>query len=51
MKKELILSGLGLLALAYACATNPFTGKNTMALVPDSQIFPMAFQQYNQFLT
>ncbi|MES2811845.1 MAG: M48 family metallopeptidase [Bacteroidota bacterium] len=50
MKKEVIISGVALLALAYACATNPFTGAKTMALVPDSQIFPMAFQEYNQFL-
>lgn len=33
------------------CATNPFTGKQTMALVPNSQIFPMAFQEYSNFLT
>lgn len=50
MKKGIIVSGIGLLLIA-ACATNPFTGAKTMALVPDSQIFPMAFQQYNQFLT
>lgn len=43
---------LGLLFLiVIACAKNPFTGKNTMAFVPNSQIFPMAFQQYDQFLT
>lgn len=28
------------------CATNPFTGKKTMAFLPDNQILPMAFQQY-----
>jgi len=50
MKKGIIVSGIGLLLIA-ACATNPFTGAKTMALVPDSQIFPTAFQQYNQFLT
>lgn len=37
--------------LAVSCAKNPFTGKSTMAFVPNSQIFPSAFQQYNQFLT
>ena len=40
-----------LLAFAWACSTNPFTGKSTMALVPNSQIFPSAFQQYSQFLS
>lgn len=34
----------------FSCSTNPFTGKKTMALVPNSQLFPTAFAQYNQFL-
>jgi predicted Zn-dependent protease len=51
MKNKGLYIGLVLLVLVFACATNPFTGKSTMALVPNSQIFPMAFQQYNQFLT
>lgn len=42
---------VALLTLVLACATNPFTGKSTMALVPNSQIFPTAFQQYSQFLS
>ena len=49
MKK--IIASVGLLILAYSCTTNPFTGKKTMALVPDSEIFPMSFQQYSQFLS
>ena len=40
-----------MLFVVISCATNPFTGKKTMALVPNSQILPMAFQQYNQFLS
>lgn len=51
MKKGIILTAIGVLGLVYSCATNPFTGQKTMALVPDSQIFPMSFQQYNQFLS
>lgn len=39
-----------LFALVMSCAKNPFTGKSTMAFVPNSQIFPSAFQQYGQFL-
>lgn len=39
-----------MLFLAISCATNPFTGKKTMALIPNSQILPMAFAQYDQFL-
>jgi predicted Zn-dependent protease len=38
-------------ALAFSCATNPFTGKSTLALVSNSEILPSAFQQYSQFLT
>jgi len=33
-----------------ACATNPLTGKSTMAFVDNSQLFPSSFAQYDQFL-
>ena len=33
------------------CATNPFTGKSTMAFVDNSSLFPSAFQQYDEFLS
>ncbi len=33
-----------------ACKTNPFTGKKTLNFYPNSQIFPMAFAEYDQFL-
>ncbi|MDH3323153.1 MAG: M48 family metallopeptidase, partial [Flavobacteriaceae bacterium] len=39
------------LIMFLSCATNPFTGNKTLALVPNSQIFPTAFAQYNQFLS
>jgi predicted Zn-dependent protease len=44
---------IGFLALAivFSCAKNPFTGKKTLALVPNSEILPSAFQQYGQFLS
>ena len=51
MKLKKILTIFGLLLLVIACTTNPFTGKQTLALVPNSQILPMAFQQYDQFLS
>jgi len=41
----------GVIFLLLSCATNPFTGKKTMAFVPNSQLFPTAFAQYDQFLT
>ena len=44
--------GVSMLFLMFmACSTNPFTGKQTMAIVPNSQLFPTAFQQYNQVLS
>ncbi len=51
MKFRKSLSILLLGVLVVACSTNPFTGKQTLALVPNSQILPMAFQQYDQFLS
>lgn len=47
-KKKIALIGVSIVMVA--CATNPFTGKKTWALVPNSQIFPAAFAQYNQVL-
>ncbi|WP_055437732.1 M48 family metallopeptidase [Lacinutrix algicola] len=40
------------LLLFFSCATNPFTGKKTMALpgTENSSLFPTAFAQYSQFL-
>jgi predicted Zn-dependent protease len=43
--------GIFAFALVFSCAKNPFTGKNTLALVPNSEILPSAFQQYGQFLS
>ena len=51
MKKGVLFSIITVLFLVLSCAKNPFTGKSTMALVDNSQIFPSAFQQYDQFLT
>jgi predicted Zn-dependent protease len=45
------IATLGAILLFLSCSTNPFTGKKTLALVPNSEIFPTAFAQYDQFLT
>ena len=50
MKLRNKLVALGGILLFLSCSTNPFTGKKTLALVPNSQLFPTAFAQYNQFL-
>ncbi|WP_127136985.1 M48 family metallopeptidase [Flagellimonas oceanensis] len=47
--KKIIITIL-VLVLAVACKTNPFTGKSTLNFYPNSQMFPMAFSQYDQFL-
>ncbi|MEX0288614.1 MAG: M48 family metallopeptidase [Flavobacteriaceae bacterium] len=47
--KKFILTMAVFLAVA-ACKTNPFTGKKVLNFYPNSQIFPMAFAQYDQFL-
>jgi predicted Zn-dependent protease len=39
-----------LIVLTISCATNPFTGKKTLAFMPNSQLLPIAFAQYDQFL-
>jgi hypothetical protein len=51
MNLKIKIVGLIAFALVVSCAKNPFTGKSTLALVPNSEILPSAFQQYNQFLS
>lgn len=48
MKKIILLCGAA--AMILSCATNPFTGKKTMAFVPDSSLFASSFQQYSEFI-
>lgn len=49
MKKIILVVVIFLGVLA--CKTNPFTGQKVLNFYPNSQIFPMAFAQYNEFLT
>jgi len=49
IKKTILV--IGVVAVIVSCATNPFTGKKTMAFVSNDQLFPAAFAQYNQVLT
>ncbi len=51
MKFNKIVLSLTVVAFISSCATNPFTGKKTMAFVSNDQLFPSAFAQYNQVLT
>ena len=51
MKIRNKLVAFGALLLFLSCATNPFTGKKTMALVSNAQLFPSTFAQYDPFLS
>ena len=46
-----LFSAVFLYLLAAACATNPFTGKQTLSFYSNDSVFPQSFQQYNQFLS
>jgi predicted Zn-dependent protease len=51
MKKRILFPVVCAFMLVFSCTTkNPFTGKNNLNFVSNSQLFPAAFQQYNQFL-
>jgi predicted Zn-dependent protease len=49
MKKHLILF-ITSISILISCAKNPFTGKNTLNFVSNSELFPTSFQQYGTFL-
>ncbi|MFD2518989.1 M48 family metallopeptidase [Salinimicrobium flavum] len=51
MKLKQITIVLSLFLLVAACKTNPFTGEKNLNFYPNSQIFPAAFQQYNQIIS
>ncbi|WP_177764548.1 M48 family metallopeptidase [Flavobacterium sp. I3-2] len=50
MKNYKITLMLLLGTLMIGCATNPFTGKKTMALVGNNELFTSSFQQYGEFI-
>lgn len=51
MKSKKLLVIILAITLYLSCATNPFTRNKTLALVPNSEIFPTSFAQYDQFLS
>lgn len=48
--KKIIYFSLALILLVIACKTVPITGRKQFNLIPDSQILPMSFAQYDGFL-
>jgi len=51
MRKSVLSLSAFLVIMVCACSTNPFTGKKDLNFVSNAEIFPSAFQQYDQFLT
>lgn len=47
--KKIILTAVGALVLA-SCATNPVTGRKSLSLVSNADLFPTAYNQYSQIL-
>lgn len=51
MKKYVPIVSLAIVtAVVFACSSNPFTGTKSLNFVSNSQLFPSAFQQYDEFL-
>lgn len=50
MKTTKIVLAVSIFFAVLSCKTNPFTGESNLNFVSNSQIFPAAFQQYNQVL-
>ncbi|KAF2517553.1 M48 family metallopeptidase [Flavobacterium salilacus subsp. salilacus] len=50
MNKSVFTLSCLLFLLIMACTTNPFTGSKDLNFVSNSELFPTAFQQYDQFL-
>jgi predicted Zn-dependent protease len=50
MKKFMFIAAVSIIALFFSCAQNPFTGQQSLNFVPNSQLFPSSFQQYDVFL-
>ena len=44
------IAAILLVLLSSACQVNHFTGKKNFNAIPNSQLFPMAFAQYDAFL-
>ncbi|WP_339656984.1 M48 family metallopeptidase [uncultured Maribacter sp.] len=48
--KKIVLIALVFIGVS-SCKVNPFTGQKTLNFYSNSQVFPSAFAQYDQFLT
>ncbi|WP_068595762.1 M48 family metallopeptidase [Vaginella massiliensis] len=48
--RRIIISTLGIGMLIAACSTNPVTGRKSLSIVSNAQLFPQSFTQYNQVL-
>ena len=48
LKKTII--GLILVVFIISCSTVPITGRRQLTLIPDTEMYSMSYQQYDQFL-
>jgi predicted Zn-dependent protease len=51
MKINKLILIASLIFMISGCKTSPFTGKQTLNFVSNDELFPMSFQQYNEFLS
>jgi len=50
-ERKILLIILLCMVSLVTCASNPLTGKSTMAFVGNNELFASSFQQYNEFLS
>ena len=51
MRRRKIVIGIILFAFFVSCSTVPITGRKQLSLIPDSEMYAMSYQQYDQFLS
>jgi predicted Zn-dependent protease len=50
MKRRIFVVVVAVILIVIACATNPYTGKSTLALVDNDSLLASSFSQYQSFL-
>ena len=51
MRHQKVIIGIILFAFIVSCSTVPITGRKQLSLIPDSEMYAMSYQQYDQFLS
>jgi predicted Zn-dependent protease len=50
MRLNKVIIGLILTVFIISCSTVPITGRRQLTLIPDTEMYSMSYQQYDQFL-